>query len=141
MKRRQGYTLVDMLLAVMLLGTFLLLSARLLYANSHLIEATFTAESDTARFDRAIMQLREDVHHSTALEMPQPSLLRIHLADKSIVEWTAQAGTLARGSNGSSRFWNIDHTLQLNLDGAIVLLSVSPTDQIALAAMPAGATK
>jgi type II secretory pathway pseudopilin PulG len=139
MKRLRGFSLVDTLFAVSLLGVFTLLAARLLFANSGIVRATLDSDSNTARFDRAVAQLRADVQSSASIEMPQPGDLQIHEPGEKIVEWHAAARTLTRRSGDQLRSWDIGQPLALKLDGAVALLSITPTDEIALAATPKGA--
>jgi type II secretory pathway component PulJ len=138
MRRRQAFSLVDTLLAVSLLGTFSLLAFRLVDANFHLVQATLAADSNTARFDRALQQLRTDVEASSALQMPQSGLLRIRLAGNQTVDWQSESSTLTRRGNGEVRSWTVGQPIELKLDGAVALLAISPIDKIAMAAHSGG---
>lgn len=141
MIRRRGFTLVEVLLALSLLGVFSLVAYRLLGANMKVTEATLMADSNSARFDRAVAALRTDVFDSASLEMPSPGLLRVHGSDKQIVEWKIDHNTICRTQASARRTWDVGQPLDLKLDGAVVLLSVNGDDQLAMAARPKGGTR
>ena len=141
MIRRRGFTLVEVLLALSLLGVFSLVAYRLLGANMKVTEATLMADSNSARFDRAVAALRTDVFDSASLEMPSPGLLRVHGSDKQLVEWKIDHNTICRTQASARRAWDVGQPLDLKLDGAVVLLSVNGDDQLAMAARPKGGTR
>jgi prepilin-type N-terminal cleavage/methylation domain-containing protein len=137
----RGFTLVETLLAVSLLAVFSLLAFRLLGANMHITRTTFTSNWNTARFDRAVRMLRADVTGSVSVEMPTPGLLRIHEAGNCTIEWKCTANSLSRSTGTEARTWDLGQHLHLKLDGAVVLLSVNPLDEIAMASLPKGASR
>ena len=141
MKPQRGFTLTEMLLAIALLGVFLILAARLITTNFDITTATLTADSNSARFDQATSMLRGDMSESVAVEMPQPQLLRIHSAGNHVVEWQTGPNTLMRTEAKVNRTWHVGHSLNLQLDGAVVLLSANPVDQIAMASPPKGSMR
>lgn len=138
MIRRRGFSLIEILLTLSLLGVFSLLAFRLLGANMKVTEATLMADSNTARFDRAVAALRADVFDSASLEMPSPRLLRIHGSDKQIVDWEIDGNTIRRTRAAARRAWDVGQALDLKLDAAVVLLSINGNDQLAMAARPKG---
>lgn len=129
--KRRGFSLTEMLLAISLLGVFMLIASRVIVANVRAQGSNLAAEANTARFDRAVIMLREDVAHSKSVEMPEPATLRIHLANNQTVDWYTDHQSLARKAS-DNRAWDIGQTLKFKLDGAVVLLS-DGTDEIALA--------
>jgi prepilin-type N-terminal cleavage/methylation domain-containing protein len=133
-----GFTLVETLLAVSLLGVFSLLAFRLIGSNMHITEATLAADSNTARFDRAVSMLRADVAGSTSIDMPEPGTLRIKGSDGQPIEWKITGNTLSRTLGTHLRVSDVGQPLNLKLDGAVVLLSTSDLNQIAMAPPPKG---
>jgi prepilin-type N-terminal cleavage/methylation domain-containing protein len=129
--KRRGFSLIEVLLALSLLGVFLLIASRVIVANFHTQAANLAAEGNTARFDRAVIMLREDVANSKSVEMPEAAVLRIHLPDNQTVEWRADHHSLSRSAS-DNRTWDIVQSLKFKLDGAVVLLS-DGTDEIAMA--------
>jgi prepilin-type N-terminal cleavage/methylation domain-containing protein len=134
MKRRRGYSLVEMLVTLVLFAAFSVLAYRLVYANFQFLQGTIEADSNTARFDRAVVQLRADVQSSSKLEMKDAGHLRIQFVGDRVVQWKANSGVLSRVEKGQTRTWTVGHPIVLKLDGAVALLSISPTDEIAMAA-------
>jgi prepilin-type N-terminal cleavage/methylation domain-containing protein len=128
--KRRGFSLIEVLLALSLLGVFLLIASRVIVANIHAQTANLTAEGNTARFDRAVIALRADVANSKSVEMPEPAVLRIHLADNQTIEWRADHHSLIRSAS-DNRTWDVGQSLNFKLDGAVVLLS-DGTDEIAM---------
>ena len=138
MKLRRGITLIDMLLAIALLGVFMLLAFRLVRASVHTTEQTLRADDNAARFDRAIGTLRADVADSASIEMPQPALLRIHGPDSQTIEWRSDRHSLSRSTPSENRTWDVGQPVNLKMDGAVVLVSASASDQIAMASVHSG---
>jgi len=141
MIHRRGFTLVEILLAVSLLGVFTLLASRLLGANMRITQGTLTADSNTARFDRAIRMLRTDVAASDSIESSAPGVVRIRNSANQTVEWKTAGNSVSRSIGTETREWEVGQPLHLKLDGAVVLLSVSPADEIAMASFPKGAPR
>jgi type II secretory pathway component PulJ len=133
MKKRPGYTLIDMLLAIALLGGFMLMAFRLVRATVHITAATLNADDNTARFDNAIHMLRDDVAASTHIEMPATHQLQIRRTSGPPVQWKIEQNSLSRTTNTEHRTWDVGQPIDLKMDGSILLILPSPLDQIAIA--------
>jgi prepilin-type N-terminal cleavage/methylation domain-containing protein len=141
MTHRRGFTLIEILLSVSLLGVFSLLAFRLIGANMDIARATRTANWNTARFDSAVRMLREDVSDSGSIETPRPELLRIRSPGNPPIEWEITGNSLSRSIGPDHRRWDVGQPLHLKVDGAVVLLSVSASDEIAMAPLPRGVSR
>jgi prepilin-type N-terminal cleavage/methylation domain-containing protein len=140
-KSVRGFTLIEILLAVCLLGVFSLIAFRLIGANMHVTEATLAADANTARFDHAVRMLREDVAGSVSIEMPGQGSLQITASDGRSIEWKITGNSLSRTSGAELRIADLGQPLKLKLDGDVVVLSLSDVDQIAMAPSPRGAAR
>jgi type II secretory pathway component PulJ len=141
MNHRRGFALVDMLLAISLMGVFSLLAYRLVNGNIHIAAQTALADSNALRFYGAVRVLREDVFQSTALEMPEANLLRIHGPGNTLIDWREDHDGLIRSRGRDKNDWKMDQPVNLKLDGSIVLIWANPNDQIALASNHFGASR
>jgi prepilin-type N-terminal cleavage/methylation domain-containing protein len=138
MIRRRGLSLVELILALSLLGVFSLLACRLLIGNLHVATDTVTADGNSLRFYGAIHALRADVFQSTSLEMPGPNLLRIHGPGNRIIDWQNDGDELSRSTASEKKDWIIGQPVNVNLDGSVVLVSANPNDQMAMASIHPG---
>jgi prepilin-type N-terminal cleavage/methylation domain-containing protein len=142
MTRRRGFTLTEMLLAVLLTGLFGIISMRLMRANFQVAHTTFTADNNAARFDGAVASLRADLADSISCEMPNATTLRIYQAKDRIVDWHADSTNLTRNVGNDVHIWTVGKPIGLKIDGAIVLLSSSDDSLNAIAiATPAKGKK
>jgi prepilin-type N-terminal cleavage/methylation domain-containing protein len=133
--RRRGLTLVELLIALSLLGVFALLVFRLLGANFRLSSATQTASGNSARFDDATGQLRADVSDSSSMEMTTANVLQIQRPGKPVVEWQCNRNVLSRKMTNEHRQWDVGSAVKLKLDGAVVLLGANSAEPIAMASI------
>jgi prepilin-type N-terminal cleavage/methylation domain-containing protein len=141
MNPRRGFSLVEILLAISLLGVFMLIAFRLVVANTHIAAETLLADGNSAKFDGAIHALQADVFESSSIEMPGPNVLRIHGPGQRIVEWRDDQNSLSRSIGQDMRSWNIGRPINIKLDGAIVLVTANPGDQIAMASIHPGSVR
>jgi prepilin-type N-terminal cleavage/methylation domain-containing protein len=137
MSHRRGYSLLETLFAISLLGVFLLIASRVIVANFDTTRATLLADGNTSRFDRAVIALRADVVNSSSVEMPEPTLLRIHGPGNQTIEWRTDHNSLSRIASTDKRGWDVGQSLNLRLDGPVVLLS-DGSDQVAMTSIHAG---
>jgi prepilin-type N-terminal cleavage/methylation domain-containing protein len=141
MNRRRGFSLIETLLAISLLGVFMLIAFRLVVANTHIAAATMVADGNSAKFEGAINTLRADVTGSCSIEMPFSTVLNIHGPGQQTVEWRSDQNFLSRSNGKDTRSWNIGRPINLKLDGAIVLITANPGDHIAMASIHPGGTR
>ena len=79
-----------------------------------------------AQFDQAAAQLRRDVWSASSLELPEPQVLKVKLADGQEVTW--HAGTvLDRRVNSQLRGWDaLDADITFEVRGPTVTIAIDP---------------
>jgi prepilin-type N-terminal cleavage/methylation domain-containing protein len=127
MTRRRGFTLVEILLALMLFSIFGVIAMRLFAANFQVQRSTLIAENNSAEFDRAVGILRADVAGSASCESPAPDLLRVYLSKTDFVDWRSHSDGLSRTHHSNTQIWTFRRQLTVKMDAPLVLLA-SPDD-------------
>jgi prepilin-type N-terminal cleavage/methylation domain-containing protein len=136
---RCGFTLVEVLIVLSLMGVFTTLAYRLLVANLRLTASVMDANNNSARLDDAVRLLRADVADSTSVEMPAAGVLRVHVAGE-VVEWRSDHDVLTRKTAPRERRWNVGTAVNLKMDGAVVLLVSGTAQPVAMASMHRSST-
>ena len=132
-KRQRGFTLVEVLITLSLMGVFGVVAYQVIGANFTFTVATQAANDNAARFDIALRMLREDVFNSSTVEMPRADVLRVHGPGKQLAEWHCEHGVLSRKLGTENRGWDVGHPVNLKLDGVVVLLTTDSAEPIAIA--------
>jgi prepilin-type N-terminal cleavage/methylation domain-containing protein len=133
MNHRRGFTLVEILLAISLLGAFMLIASRVLEENFHVDSDLAMAQNTSARFDHAVRAMRDDVLHSVSIELSGAHMIRLKSSEQQTIEWTADHDSLSRKATGQTSTWHVGQPMSITLDQAVVLLCITPSNQIAMA--------
>ncbi len=94
--RRRGFTLMELLCVIILLGTFGLIAGRLFYATFHLYDQTADAQNQTAVIDASLTTLRADTWSAKRIEVADPHTARLTMPDNRVITWTIQTNDLLR---------------------------------------------
>ena len=112
-RRRSGITLMETMIALGLLGTFVLVSTALINASLRVPREGSNAQSDRSRFDAALARLRGDVWSADGVAVAGDGALVVHLTDGRAViwrvggdgTWTRHAPRVAGGRFDDAQTW------------------------------------
>ncbi len=100
--RYRGVLLVEMLVAIGLLGLFILVSGKLFSTTLRLTHASHTATGTVAAFESCVRALRSDVWSATEMMPLAGGGMRIVRGDGAVISWTTDAdGALTRRGDDS----------------------------------------
>ena len=132
-----GFTLIEVLLTLSLLGAFTLIAYRIIGVNFEFAAATRIANNESASLDQALQILKADVSHSSHISITSDLTMKItsDAKDSLITEWHAKEQTLYRSMGKDSRSWVVGHKASLQLEGPILLLTLDSSQPIAMASL------
>jgi prepilin-type N-terminal cleavage/methylation domain-containing protein len=130
----RGFSLVEVLITVSLLGVFMLLAYRLLGATFEFQVATREANNHTARLDDAIRRLRDDVITSKSIVSPNDSA--VNIVGPQSIEWRFNQGRLTRKFADHVNSWELNQPVHFKLDGSVLLVAVDSDQPIAMGRLP-----
>jgi prepilin-type N-terminal cleavage/methylation domain-containing protein len=120
-RRRSGMTIVELLLAIGVLGVFALAATQLFYATFRISHATAQQQDAAGSFDSALSVLRGDAWTATEITAPDPKTAKL-----GKVTWTIHETTLTRdaGDGSHPRTWPMPKGLTFASDGVSLVLHV-----------------
>lgn len=131
---RRGFSLLELLFALSLLGTFALISTRLFTASFKVMWQTSQASEIPMRFDAAISTLRSDVAAAASIDVPDTHSLILHDAAGKTIQWHCDnQHDISRHDAVAQRSWDVGQTIEFQRDGAIVLIHPQDSSDIAMA--------
>ena len=120
--RRRGFTLIEMIAALILLGAFFMLAGRLFHATFKLSQSVTQAQDAVASFDSAVAVLRSDIHSARELKLADQKTLTLD-GQRPIV-WTIDGATATRSEGDRVRHWSVPPNATLKIDRPTVVLTI-----------------
>jgi prepilin-type N-terminal cleavage/methylation domain-containing protein len=93
--RRPGFTLLEMIMALALLGAFMTAATRLFYVSFRTIHSTELSRNQAARMDHFLAELRRDVWAARRATVSESGELALELEGRRIT-WSAAEGGVHR---------------------------------------------
>jgi len=94
--RRQGISLIELILALSLGSTVMVLAVTLVHRTlTHVSIAAERFDHQTA-MNRLVQSFRSDVHRATDAQLSSPNLLRLRMPDDVVVTYRCQSGVVRR---------------------------------------------
>ena len=120
---RRGFTLTEVLFALILFSLFGIIAAKLFHTTMKLADSTAQAHDTGLRLDHAVAAFRNDAWTAPQIEPPQEN--RAVLGD---VTWSIEKNVLRRtDSSGQVREWALPGDAGFSMDGSMLILNISPT--------------
>src|SRR5262249_18755390 len=113
---RRGFTLIEMLVTVILLGVFGLLVAQLFHATFMLNYDTANAHNAVPSFNFAAGRMRTDVWSAKKVELKSAHSATVTTAGDSAITWTIDQGVLAREDGSGRDRWTAPPGMTFKLD-------------------------
>ena len=126
----RAFTMVEMLLALILIGVFALSATKLFSATMKLSRNTAAAQNTAASFNSALAALRADVWRARKIETLDRGIVILTLADMQ-VQWSIDEQIMRSKESGDQRVWEPPTGTSLHADATKVILRVPPTTQAA----------
>lgn len=131
---RRGFSLLELLFALSLLGTFALIATRLFTSSFKVMWQTSQASEIPMRFDAAISTLRSDVESAASIDAPDAHSLVVHDTAGKTIRWQCDGQhEMSRQDRIAQRTWDIGQTIEFQREGAIVLVHPQESADIAMA--------
>ena len=127
-RRASGLMLVELLIAIGLIGVFMIVSARLFTTMIRLSQQSHETEARIARFDSAIRMLRGDAWSATEISLDAAGGLTFADGEKSVVWRSDDAGTMLRSEtiNGTvprvQNWPELGGRLQFRAEGPVLVI-------------------
>jgi prepilin-type N-terminal cleavage/methylation domain-containing protein len=126
--RPRGFTMPEMLGALLMLGTFFLIATQLFHTSVKLAHRSQLRASEIARLETAITALRTDVWSAQQMTVKDGNqLVLVQPGDKQVT-WRIESNTLRRTSKGQTdtaperRWQDVGTRLSFALDGPVLIL-------------------
>jgi hypothetical protein len=117
---------MELLVTIILLGTFGLLVAQLFHATFMLNYTTANAQNAAASFNFAELRLREDVWTAQKIAVKDPHTAAVTLSDGGgAITWTLRNDKLSRRVGDDTDTWTAPPGATFQLDGSTLLLAVA----------------
>ena len=125
LRRRRGFTLMELLFAIVLMATFGLLVAQLFHATFMLNYTTANAQNAAASFNSGEIRLRGDVWSAQKVAVNDPRTAAITSSDGGTITWTIQNNQISRRSGADTDTWTAPPGATFKLAGSTLLLDVA----------------
>ena len=120
---RRGYTLMEVLCTLSLLGTFALIATRLFTSSFKVMWQTSQASEIPMRFDAAISTLRSDLASAASVDIPDAHSLIVHDTAGKTIQWQSDGRhEISRHDTNAQRNWDVGQSIEFHREGAIVLI-------------------
>jgi type II secretory pathway pseudopilin PulG len=124
-----------MLIAIILLGAFGLVAARLFHSTMLASFRASTAQNEVAAFDRAVAALRADAWAATTLNVADPATVTVTRGDAGgdsasgtrSINWRISGSQIIRGDGRRAWSWPIPPGCSFAAEGAALVLVVPET--------------
>jgi len=129
--KSRGFTLIEVLSVVLLLGVFTLISSQVFIACLRVPVDTARTGAAVTRFDAAVHLLGRDVWGGSALRVVDPHTVVIDRSNAPAITWRLEdGGTLVRsmpdGLPLSVRRWpGMPASLSFKVEAAVLVLNIS----------------
>ena len=122
--RRRGFTIIEMLAALILLAAFFVVGGKLFYATFRTAQNVSQAQDAAASFDAALSVLRADVWSAHRIDVSNPQTVTLMLDGERRVSWTITATAASRIEGDRAGRWTIPPNTTLKSDGPALVLIV-----------------
>jgi hypothetical protein len=137
-QRSRGFTMPELLGALLMLGTFFLIATQLFFTGVKLSHRAQLRASEIARLEGVVTALRDDVWSAQQMTVKDGNELVLMQAGDRPVTWRIEAGAVRRVSKGEGdaaqeRRWSeVGNKLSFAVDGPVVILrdAGAPIDSV-----------
>jgi prepilin-type N-terminal cleavage/methylation domain-containing protein len=131
---RRGYTLLELLCTLSLLGTFALIATRLFTSTFKVMWQTSQSSEVPMRFDAAISTLRSDLASAASVDVPDAHSMIVHDTAGKTIRWQCDGRhEISRHDSATQRNWDVGQSIEFHRVGAIVLIRPQDSADIAMA--------
>jgi prepilin-type N-terminal cleavage/methylation domain-containing protein len=130
----RGFTMIEVLMVLGLLGIIMLVSDRLFVAGMHASSSSAQVQNHAMALDSAISALRADCWFAQKMTATPTRATLAPPGAAEPITWTTTSGTLIRHAPGTpDRAWPISADVKFATDGPSLLLEIVPNKTTAAA--------
>jgi prepilin-type N-terminal cleavage/methylation domain-containing protein len=122
----RGYTLIELLLTLSLLGVFSLIATHLFGSSFQVMSQSAQVTEFPMRFDAAVNSLRSDIAEAISIDLPNPRSLIAKNSAGETIQWEIDGNHhLLRQDNSTSRSWDVGEAIEFRREGDLLLIHPS----------------
>jgi len=129
-RKRRGFSLIELLCTIILLGAFAIIAGRLFNSTFHLYYDTAEAQNQTASIDGALTWLRADVWSAKRIDVSDPHKATMTMPDNRVIIWTIHADDLLRNEGDTNEKMHAPPKATFATDGVALTLHVAPAANV-----------